>query len=253
MFVFTDSNSVWIFPQSTTASVIEHSAIYSKEERVDKHKYRFSPFYHRPSRQLSYQRPSSPTESSPGKLSDNVLIKYFYVLLQHNIFDSWDNFCLAVCSSEADNSELPSPSSNAVIYSNSSWPEATETPSLTLTTVQSHIGAPSSSPSHLNTAPNTPSVPTNSFMSWYPLPESTSYPLTHHHYQPLEYIPLAIPQPEYINTDLQKSEEASPSREENEYECNIEQRLFPKNNNNTEMKPWVQSGTNNDMCLMKDL
>lgn len=95
-------------------------------------------------------------------------------------------------------------------------------------------------------------------MNWYPLSEP-SYQLTHHHhhYQPFEYVPLTITssQAEYVNTDLQKSNTTGSSpREDEEYECSIEHRLFPKNNNEVKssLTTWVPSN-NGDMCLIKDL
>lgn len=167
-----------------------------------------------------------------------------------------DSFLTVICSAdpEEDNELQSTSSSNAVVYSSTSnWHEQSDLPSASLITVQSQMSPSSSSLGHIPAAPSTNSAPTNSFMSWYSLSEPSYSLAHHHHYQSLEYVPLSIPQPEYINNDLPKSEVTPPSREDNEYECNIEQRLFPKSsNNNSDMKPWLQSGSN-DICLIKDL
>ncbi|XP_065201832.1 T-related protein-like isoform X2 [Planococcus citri] len=234
-------NNVWIFPQSSSAAnlpVPSEHPVHMKEDRHDKHKYRFSPFY-RPSSQMCNQRSLSPANSPAG-----------------------------ICTSESEDGDMQQPTSNAVVFSSnhSTWStEPMDTP-VTLTPVQSQI-TPSPSPNHLpipsSSNVNTTNAPTPPFMSWYSLPEQ-SYQLHHshhhHHYQPLEYVPLPIPQsqPEYMNSDIlihKNNLSSTPNREDSTYDCNIEQRLFPKNNNTVEMKStssWMPS-SNGDTCLIKDL
>lgn len=149
-----------------------------------------------------------------------------------------------VCNSETEDNELSqSPATNAIVYSvNHSWSDSIDSP-ITLTTVQSQVTPSTPSPTHSNNI-NNASTPPTTFMSWYTPPEQ-AYQLTHHHhhYQPLEYVPLSMTQPQhdYIHSEIHKSG-TSPTREDtNEYECGIEQRLFPKNNNS------------DDICLIKDL
>lgn len=172
-----------------------------------------------------------------------------------------------ICTSESEDGDMQQPTSNAVVFpSNHSWPtEPMETP-VSLTPVQSHITS-SPPPTHLSIPSssnvNTTNTPTTTFMSWYPLSDQSyqlHHPHHHHHYQPLEYVPLPLPQSqsEYVNSDLMHKNNLSSTsnREDHDaYECNIEQRLFPKNNNTVEVKPtpsWVPS-SNGDMCLIKDL
>ncbi|KAK7604553.1 hypothetical protein V9T40_005739 [Parthenolecanium corni] len=195
-----DSSSMWIFPANTT--VID--PIYSKEDRHDRLKYRSSPFC-RPFTQPYYLRHSSPTANSPPAIS-NV----------------------------ASDDDLLQPP--ATVYHNP-WSESADVP-ITLTAAPPQNSSTTLCTSHLTTGISSPQA---SLVSWYPATESP-YQLPHHPhhhpYQHLEYVPLPLssqPQQEYISSELHKADSVTPPRENTtEYECSIEQRLFPKNNNNNE-------------------
>ncbi len=150
------------------------------------------------------------------------------------------------CNSESeDNDTQQSSASNAVVYTlNHNWSETAETP-ITLTSVPTQVAT--SSPTSLPGTIITTSSPTTAFMNWYTAPDQ-SYQLSHHHhhhpYQPLEYVSstIAQTQPEYIYSDLQKPGETPPLREStSDYDCGVDQRLFPKSN------------SNEDICLIKHL
>lgn len=218
---------MWIFPANTT--VID--PIYSKEDRHDRLKYRSSPFC-RPFTQPYYLRHSSPTANSPPGKQFHILVRVNTFFLQTTFFSL--TLILSAISNVASDDDLLQPP--ATVYHNP-WSESADVP-ITLTAAPPQNSSTTLCTSHLTTGISSPQA---SLVSWYPATESP-YQLPHHPhhhpYQHLEYVPLPLssqPQQEYISSELHKADSVTPPRENTtEYECSIEQRLFPKNNNNNE-------------------